>query len=178
VRRWGALDVFYTSTGAYPAASLRGVTWQAGPLRFIESPAALHCVFALCTVITLAFTLGLGTKAVKWLMFPTLVTLDARLPELFTGGDGVLHIATLYAPLLPLGAAWSLEDWWKSRTGTPRDSYPTAIRSLAYPLILLQLAVIYFFNMRAKAGDAWHNGDAVAMALGSSTLATKLGAWV
>lgn len=153
------------------------MTWQAGALRFVESPLPLRAVFAVITLLTLAFTLGFGTKFVKWLMFPALVTIDARLPELFTGGDGVLHIATLYAPLLPLGESWSIDSWARGRK-FPSFRPPTAIVTFAYPLILLQLAVIYFFNMRAKAGAAWHNGEAVAMALGSSTLATQLGAWV
>lgn len=179
IRRWGALDVFYTETGAYPIAALgRGVTWQAGPLFWVTNPAALNVVFAACLTIAVAFTLGLGTRYIKWLLLPVLFTLDARTPPLFTGGEAVLHGQALYATLLPVGAVFSVDAWLGSRrAGAPGDA-PTAIRSFVYPLMLLQLAVIYFFNARAKSGDSWRRGQAVAEALGAATLVTDLGAWV
>lgn len=182
IRRWSVLDLFYTETGAYPLAAIaRGVTWQAGPLAWVTSPVLLHVIFALCLLVTLAFTTGLGTRYVKWLLLPVLFTLDARTLPLFTGGEAVLHGQALYATLLPMGTVFSVDAWLDSRrAGAPRhaDSQPSAICSLVYPLLLLQVAVIYFFNMRAKMGDSWHNGTAVAEALGAATLVTNFGTWV
>jgi len=182
VRRWSALDIFYTESGAYPVAALgRGVSWQAGPLYWVTSPVTLHLVFASCLLVVLAFTAGLGTRYVKWLLLPVLFTIDSRVPPLFTGGEAVLHGQALYVTLFPVGAVFSADAWLSSRRrGVQLNSAsePTAIRSLVYPLLLLQLAVIYFFNMRAKSGASWHNGQAVAEALGAATLVTNLGAWV
>jgi hypothetical protein len=176
------LDIFYTETGAYPVAALgRGVSWQAGPLYWVTSSVTLKLVFASCLLITLAFTAGLGTRYVKWLLLPVLFTLDGRVPPLFTGGEAVLHGQALYATLLPIGAVFSGDSWLTARhrrRPAADASEPSAIRSLVYPLMLLQLAVIYFFNMRAKMGASWHNGQAVAEALGAATLVTNLGAWV
>ncbi|MES1185110.1 MAG: hypothetical protein ABUL60_14955 [Myxococcales bacterium] len=182
VRRWSVLDLFYTESGVYPIAAIPSVSaWQDGPLYWVKSPVLLHAVFALCLLVTVAFTAGLGTRYVKWLLLPVLVTLDARVLPLFTGGEAVLHGQALYATLLPVGTAFSVDAWLGSRRpgGVAQDdSQPNATCSLVYPLLLLQLAVIYFFNERAKMGDSWHNGTAVVEVLGAATLVTKLGAWV
>jgi hypothetical protein len=181
LRRWGTLRVFYSETGAYPIAALgKGMGWQAGPLYWVRSPTALHAVFALCLLVTLAFTVGFGARFVKWLLLPVLFTLHARTPPLFTGGEAVLHSQALYAALLPVGAAFSVDTWLSARArgAKAEAARPTAITSLVYPLILLQLSVIYYFNMRAKTGPSWHEGVAVARTLGAATLATDFGSWV
>lgn len=182
LRRWSTVDVFYVESGVYPRAALpQWMTWQAGPLCWISNPGALHAVFAFCFLVCLAFAVGVGTRYVKWLLLPVLFVIDGRALVLFTGGDVVLHGQALYATLLPLGEVWSADAWLARRqkvAPAAGAATPTAISSLAYPLLLLQLAVIYFFNQLAKMGDSWRNGTAVVEALGAATLATDLGAWV
>jgi hypothetical protein len=181
LRRWGMLGLFYTETGAYPLAALPNQpAWTFGPLRWLTTAPELHAAFALCLLITLAFTAGLGTRVVKWLLLPVLFSIDARTPALLSGGAQVLHLQALYAVLFPLGRALSLDSWLKKRaTETPNaPPEPTAIQTLAYPLVLLQLAVIYLFNVLAKSGETWHDGTAVARALGAATLVTDFGAWL
>jgi hypothetical protein len=182
VRRWSLLPVFYSEAGAYPVAALkRGYTWQAGPLQYIASDAALHAVFALCLLITLAFTAGLFTPVVKWLLLPALVTVHARVWPLFAGGEAVLHAQALYAVLLPIGGKLSLDNWLQQRR-IDRRAEPalgsTTIRSPAYPLLLLQLAVIYWFNSRSKMGPSWLAGRAMAESLGAVSMVSNFGAWV
>lgn len=177
VRRWAALDVFYSESGAYPRAALtRGVSWQAGPLYAVTSDTVLHIAFALCLAVALAFTFGAGTRYAKWLLLPALVTIDARVPPVFTGGEAVLHGQALYAMFLPVGARLSVDAWRAARRQEAETA--TATRTLVYPLLLLQLAVIYFFNTIAKMGPSWADGTAVARALGAATLVTPLGVWV
>lgn len=181
LRRWGALDVFYAEAGAYPVASLTNdERWQAGPLVWVASPAALHVAFAFSLIVALAFTVGAGTRYVKWLLFPVLVSVHARNPVLFTGGEAVLHSQALYVALLPVHARYSVDGWLLCREQGAKlnGSAPSAVSSPVYPLILLQLAVIYWFNERAKMGATWLDGTAVARALGAATLATDFGAWI
>jgi hypothetical protein len=178
-RRWALLDVFYTESGAYPRAVLGQVTWQAGPLYWVSSPILLHVIFAACFLVSAAFAVGFGTRYVKWLLLLALVTVDCRHPVMLTGGECVLHGEALFAVLLPLERAWSVDVWLRARRReVDPGAEPTAVRTLAYPLLLAQLAVIYFFCMLAKFGASWHDGSAVAEALGSATLATDLGGWV
>jgi hypothetical protein len=180
LRRWGMLGVFYTDVGAYPvAAATEQAAWTLGPLRWLSSEPVLHAAFALCLFITLAFTLGFRIRIVKWLLLPVLFSINARTPELFTGGEAVLHLQAVYAALLPIGRVLALDSWLQKRSQRGQDAAlaPTAIQTLAYPLVLLQLAVIYLFNAFAKSGQTWQDGTAVAHALGSATLVTELGAW-
>src|SRR5689334_18965573 len=138
-RRWGMLRVFYTETGPYPIAALRErvSAWEIGPLRWVTSERALHVVFALFLLVALAFTAGLWLRVVKWLLLPVLVTLDARTPSMFTGGELVLHLASLYCLFFPLGSVWSVDAWLAERRGAREgETRPTAIQSPAYPLIL------------------------------------------
>lgn len=176
------LGVFYSEAGAYPIAALeRRYTWQAGPLQYVTSDVALHAVFAVCLLIALAFTAGLFSRVVKWLLLPALVTVHARAWPLFAGGQAVLHSQALYAMLLPVGATLSVDTWLRQRRleqpAAPAPE-PTAIRTPAYPLLLLQLAVIYWFNARSKIGLSWQEGRAVAEALGAVTMVSTFGAWI
>jgi hypothetical protein len=177
VRRWSTLDVFYTESGAYPVAGLPpSWTWEAGPFRWVTSPVILHLVFAACLLVALAFTLGLGTRFVKWLLLPALFALDSRTPRLYTGGEVVLHGQALYAVLLPIGHVLSLDSWRRSRHPSTRlDTNPTAVSSSFYLVLLLQLSAIYFFNQRAKMGVSWQDGSAFAKALAGPSLVTNLG---
>lgn len=182
VRRWSWLGVFYSETGAYPIAALKhGYTWQAGPLQYVTSDAALHAVFAVCLLISLAFTAGFFTRVVKWLLLPALVTVHARVWPVFAGGEAVLHAQALYALMLPVGAKFSVDSWLRQRRTDERaEPAPeaTAIRSLAYPLLLLQLAVVYWFNSRSKVGLSWQEGRAVTEALGAVAMVSSFGAWI
>ena len=180
MQRWSSLDIFYSAAGVYPVAALkRGYTWQAGPLQYVTSDVALHAVFALCVLIALAFTAGLFTPVVKWLLLPALVTVHARAWPLFAGGQAVLHSQALYAVLLPVGANLSVDTWLRQLRQPTTSALPaTAIRSPAYPLLLLQLAVIYWFNSRSKLGLSWHEGRAVSEALGAVTTVSTFGAWI
>ncbi|HEX2875121.1 MAG TPA: HTTM domain-containing protein, partial [Polyangiaceae bacterium] len=138
---------------------------------------ALHLAFATCLLVTLAFTVGFGTRWVKWLLLPALFTVDSRLPRCYTGGEIVLHWQALYAALLPVGQVLSLDAWQTSgHHATGPNTKPTAISSLFYPLLLLQLAVIYFFNWLTKSGASWHDGSAIAKALAGPGIATNFGA--
>lgn len=181
LRRWGMLEVFYAGDGAYPVAALADrAAWTAGPLRWVSSVPALHAAFALCLLVTVLFTMGLWTRGVKWLLLPVLFSIDARTPALFTGGELSLHLQALYACFFPLGRVLSADSWLEKRAGrqTSASEDPTAICNFGYPLILLQLAVVYLFNTLAKDGASWQDGTAVARALGASTLVSDFGAWV
>lgn len=174
------LDVLYTESGAYPVEALGpSWGWEAGPLRWVTSKAVLHLVFAACLLITLAFTAGVGTRWVKWFLLPALFTLDSRLPRCYTGGEIVLHWQALYAALLPIGQVLSVDAWRASRrhATTPKGE-PTASSSPFYLLLLLQLAIIYFFNERTKSGATWHDGSAIAKALAGPGIVTSFGAMV
>jgi hypothetical protein len=180
LRRWGGLDAFYAESGAYPVAALRSLTWEAGPLRWVTSAVALHLVFASCLLVAVAFTLGFGTRFVKWLLLPALFALNSRTPPLFTGGEVVLHGQALYALFLPIAQVLSVDSWRSSRlrAALPPNAAPTAISSPLYFVLLLQLSVIYFFNQRAKTGLTWQDGSAVAKALAAPSVVSELGVWV
>src|SRR5690554_5431000 len=82
LRRWSSVELFYTDAGVYPLDALAEFTWELGPLRWVSGAAAAHGVFAFCFCVALAFTAGFGTRVVKWLLLPALVTIHARTPQL------------------------------------------------------------------------------------------------
>ncbi len=181
LRRWALLPVMYSATGAYPLEALGDeFTWQAGPLHWITSDFGLHVTFALCLLITLAFTLGVATRFVKWLLLPVLFTLHARQTWLYTGGEAVLHLQALYAPFLPLEAGFSIDAWRRARTGRTPQGPPAngSVQTLFYPLLLAQLATIYLLNWRSKMGSTWQDGTALVRSLSATTLVSDIGAWV
>jgi hypothetical protein len=113
--------------------------------------------------VLLAYTLGLGTPVVRWLVPLMLVVVMHRSPWAWNGGDRLIRIWALTLALTPCGAAWSVDAWWRARSGRPAIG---EVPVLGYRLVQLQLLVMYLWTGLDKLGDpAWLNGSAIYYAV-------------
>lgn len=166
LRRWVVWELFYTERGVYPSTAHA----HGGAARFeslmngLESPLAIHAIFAIALLISFVFAAGAFMRVARWLLFPALFTIHLRVPSLLTGAEGVLHHQAILAALLP----WSS----LARAGVEERG---GLRTWIYPLILIQLSLIYLVTALTKNGESWMNGTAAFRALASPTHRTALG---
>jgi hypothetical protein len=150
-------------------------------------PSEAAAMFVFSGIVFFVFTLGYRTRFFHILSFACMVSLHDR--EIFTenGGDCALNILCAWTLFLPLGARFSIDamreslaarreksaDELNDRTGAlPKPRYTA---SVAFFAILLQLAVIYYFNAVNKHGWTWHQGVAVRHVLYQERMVTWFG---
>ncbi len=192
-RRWAEIDFWYVNSGLLPNHTLlwRPPAQHMFSLFFgVSSLQEARFGFALCGVVYLLFLLGYRTRWFQLLALIARVSLNSRLAVLENGGDMVLNLLCLLTLPLPLGTRFSLDAVALARSeqraagaSDPLPHFvPEAARrpvvSLAVLGLLLQFAVIYYFNAASKSGAAWRDGSAVHYALHQDKLVTGAGVWM
>lgn len=148
-------------------------------------------LFMLVHLLVCALLLvGYRTKLMQILALVLTTSLNSRNILLENGGSVVLNILLVWTVFLPLGRRFSVDALRASlrarkettpvalnqRSDPPRDLTPVV--SLAITALLLQWAIIYFFNALQKNGAPWRDGTAVHYFLQQDRLVTWFGAWL
>jgi hypothetical protein len=119
-------------------------------------------LFAIHLLVCLLFIVGWKTRVMHVLMAMLLVSADSRNVMIENGGWVVLILLTVWSAFLPLGRRFSVDALLASlkarrensiaalaeRDDPPRDTRPVV--SLAVAALILQWAVIYYFNVVAS----------------------------
>ena len=120
------------------------------------------------------------------LTFLSMTSLDNRLVMVENGGYVVVNLVTLYACFLPIERRFSVDALRRSlrerreahrRRSERSPPPPEATRdyvSLAVFLVVLNLAVVYFFNVINKSGELWRKGETVHYVLWINRMATGI----
>lgn len=187
------LDTWYTNAGLFPNHTLLWAPPTPRMFSFffmLSSRTEAQLGMALCGAVFLAFTLGWHTKLFHGLSFVCLVSLDSRIIPLENGGDVVLNLLCVWTLFLPLGRRFSLDALRTSLAARREHSAPELaeraamhradepVTSLAVLAIILQLFVIYLFNVLHKTGPTWSNATAVHLTLHQDRIVTVLGVWL
>ena len=190
LRRVPDLEVWYTNVGLLPNHTL---LWRPGAkYQFSFFFGASHLgevavLFALCGLIFFCFLIGWKTRLFHWLSVLCIVSLHDRVIFLENGGDVVMNILCIWTLFLPMGARFSVDSLVAScrqrreatlaevedRASLPLETRPAV--SLAVFGLLLQISVIYYFNVVHKGGLNWRDGTAVHYALHQDRLVSWLG---
>lgn len=194
LRRVPDLAVWYTNQGLLPNHTQlwRPAAEHVFSLFFLASNRGEATFgFLLCGLVYLGLLVGWRTKLFQVLSLVAVVSLHSRAVMLENGGDVVMNLLVAWSMFLPLGRRFSLdaliasmrrtrevaaEDLGSHREADGDRNAP--VTSLAVLAILLQLAVIYFFNTVHKTGPAWRDGSVVHWVLHQDRIVTTLGAWV
>ena len=192
VRRFPHVRDFYTNAGVLPNHT---VLWrpQVNRLFSVFFPASLShevwILFALCALCYLCLLVGWRTRLFQVLSFLAATSLHNR--DVFTENWGSVAMGALMAwtVFLPLGRRFSIDALLASlrarRDETPADLTPERLPppderpfvSLACLGVLLQLAVIYWFNFIHKSGVTWQDGTAIHYVLWQERIVTHIGLW-
>jgi predicted DCC family thiol-disulfide oxidoreductase YuxK len=192
-RRLPDLRFFYTNEGMLPnhGAIFRPMSQYLFSYFHAASTAQeAWALFLVTGVVFFVYMIGYRTRLFQILALIGITSLHSRNILLENGGDVVCNLLAFWTVFLPLGRRFSvdalLESLRASREQNANDlnDHTTTAPdrrlfvSLAYAAIILNLAVIYYFNTIHKSGQPWREGTTVHFVLWSDRLVQPLGVFV
>lgn len=189
LRHWGEARWFYSNEGVLsnhyhlfrPSSGYNFSVFHA-----FSSLGEVHVIFGLFVLCHFFFMIGWRTKLFSILSFIAVTSLDNRLVMVENGGYVVVNLVVAYAMFLPTGKRFSVDSWlrsWRERKERSAADLNDRYRpdwaykpytSLAVLLVVLNLAVVYFFNVVNKSGQIWRSGQSVHYVLYLNRMVTGL----
>src|SRR5207249_2480615 len=105
------LTAHYSDRGVLPRAALIGDigSWKPS-LHFISGSATFQAMlFVLAGLVALAMLVGYRTRIATFISWVFVLSVEARNPGVFQGGDHLLYLLLFWGMLLPLGARFSVD---------------------------------------------------------------------
>lgn len=192
-RRLPDVTLFYTNDGMLPnhGAIFRPMSANLFSLyHAFSTRGEVLAAFGLTAIVYVLYAVGWKTKLFQILVAILVPSLHSRNIMLENGGDVVANILTLWTCFLPLGRRFSIDALLSSmRERREHDaaelndrSSPVPPRapivSLAYAAAIVNLVVIYYFNVVHKDGLAWKQGIAVHYVFWADRLVQPSGVWL
>lgn len=189
IRHWNEARWFYSNEGVLtnhyhlfrPSSGYNFSLYHA-----FGSLPEVHVAFALSTLAYFLYFIGWHARLFSVVSFILVTSMDNRLVMVENGGYVVVNLITCYAMFLPTDRRFSVDAWLRSlreRKETTladiNERYRPARESLPYVsgivlLVMLNLAVLYFFNVVNKSGRIWRSGDTVHYVLHLDRMVTGL----
>jgi vitamin K-dependent gamma-carboxylase-like protein len=185
-RSWVEL---YSTDGVYPnTLNLWHTQGMFSVADAFSSPGEVRVLWALMLVNFTCLMIGYRTRLAQVLALFFVTGINIRLPAIENGGYVVQNLLLLWTCLLPLGDRFSIDalraSMKRRREATEDDladrgelltaEQQTPHVTLLGPVLLIQLAAVYFFNVIHKTGAAWKNGTAVHYVIYVDRMATPL----
>jgi predicted DCC family thiol-disulfide oxidoreductase YuxK len=193
LRRWVEAREYYTNDGFLPNhfSLFRPMGDDLfSLLHAFSTLGEVSVVFALMLVVFVSLTLGYRTGLMQVLAFISITSLDARNIFIENGGDVLVNLMAFLSMFLPLGKRFSVDAVLASLRAR-KESSPAELNDRSYQrtesndfhslivlAMLLQLAVIYFFNAVHKSGRGWADGSAIYWFLEQDRIVTALGVFL
>jgi hypothetical protein len=190
IRHWLYAPTFYSNDGVLtnhwhlyrPSSGYNFSVFHA----FSTLP-EVHVAFALALFCHLCLMVGWHSRLFAVLTFMLVTSLDNRLVMVENGGYVVVNLVTLYACFLPIERRFSVDALRRSfrerKEKTAADLNARYLPawatddfvSIAVFLVVLNLAVVYFFNVINKGGWTWRKGETVHYVLYLNRMVTGVG---
>jgi predicted DCC family thiol-disulfide oxidoreductase YuxK len=191
LRRVPWIRDFYSNAGLIPNHT---VLWRPPMPRifsffFIASlPEEAALWLGICFVCFFFFLIGYRTRLFHVLSFVMATSLHNRILFAENWGTVAMGALLLWTMFLPMGRRFSVDAVLTSLRARP-DETPEELaagppppddrpaNSLAALALLLQLAIIYWFNFVHKTGPTWRDGSAIYYVLHQERIVTVFGLW-
>ncbi len=158
--------------------------WNFSLFHAFSSMHEVDLAFALAIVCHLCLLVGWHSRLFAVVSFVIVTSLDNRLVMVENGGYVVVNLIAFYAMFLPLERRFSVDAWLRSyRERKERTFADLAVHqhpawetasyvSVAGLLVVLNLGIVYFFNVVNKSGHVWRAGDTVHYVLWLNRMVT------
>lgn len=179
LRRIPHLSTWYTNDGPLPNHVLLwrpAADYQFSLFFLVSHRGEAAFLFVLCGLAFALFAAGYHTRLMHFLSLVAICSLHNRIAMFEDGSEVTTRLLTFWTLFLPLGARFSVDAVRAAARGggvETREVRPAI--SLAVPAILLQLALLYTFNVLHKSGETWREGTAVHYVLHQDRIVTWLG---
>jgi predicted DCC family thiol-disulfide oxidoreductase YuxK len=189
LRRIPWIREFYTNAGILPNHT---VLWRP-PVERLFSVFFMSSLyeestlwFVICFVCFFCYLIGWRTRLFQLLSFALMTSLHNRMLFAENWGGVAMGALMVWTLFLPMGRRFSVDAVLASmrarRDETPEDlaaGVPppdnTPAHSFAVLCLLLQIAIIYWFNFVHKSGQTWRDGTAVYYVLHQERIITWVG---
>jgi hypothetical protein len=189
IRHWAVARTFYSNDGVL--TNHYHLFRPSSPYNFsvhhsFSSMAEVHVLFAFSVLCHLLLMVGWHSRLFAVVTFILVTSLDNRLVMVENGGYVVVNLVAMYAMFLPIERRFSVDAWLRSlrerkektlaevnerrRPAWMTEDYV----SLAVFLVVLNLAVVYFFNVVNKSGWVWRKGETVHYVLYLNRMVTGI----
>ena len=189
IRHWSVARVFYSNDGVL--TNHYHLFRPSSPFNFsfyhaFSSIEEVHVAFAFSVFCHLCLMVGWHARLFSVISFILVTSLDNRLVMVENGGYVVVNLVTMYAMFLPIDRRFSVDAWrrsWRERREKTLAEVGQRYRpkwatddyvSLAVLLVVLNLAVVYFFNVVNKSGWIWRKGETVHYVLYLNRMVTGI----
>ncbi len=155
-----------------------------------STPGEVKVLFFLHLTVNFCFFIGWRTKLMQGLAALLLISVSSRTILMENGGWIVLILISVWSMFLPLGRRFSVDALLRSLRARRETSVASLndaalpardvapVVSLAATALLVQWAVIYFFNAVHKTGLPWRDGTAVYYFLQQDRMVSAFGGWL
>lgn len=193
LRHWSEIGFLYSNDGVltnhyhlFKPTSGNGLSI----FHAFSSTAEVHVLFAAGMLAHFFYTIGWRTRLFAILSLVWVVSRDTRIPFVENGGYVVQNLLCFWGCFLPLGKRFSVDAWRASLSArtetsleelTARDDPSgerTPVVSMIGLIVIVNLAVVYLFNVVNKVGHLWRRGEAVHYVLHIDRMVTGLGVFV
>lgn len=190
IRHWKEAEVFYANSGVLtnhfllfkPFSGHNFTLWNA-----FSTAGEVHLVFALATLCYFLYMIGYRTRLFAILSLVMVTSQDNRLVLVENGGYVVVNLLTAWSVLMPTGKRFSVDALLRSyrehkekswaalnERFRPADKFEEHV-SAVYLVAIVDIAIIYFFNVVNKSGHIWRTGLTVHYVLHLDRMVTGLG---
>lgn len=111
-------------------------------------------IYGLYVASVVAVILGFWTRLSALVALLLTASFQARMSWVLNGGDAVMRDALFYLFLMPSGAVWSLDAWFRQRRKGSSPG-PVLIEPWSVRLAQIQLCCIYLFTGLIKLGGTY-----------------------
>jgi hypothetical protein len=174
LRRIPHLRTWYTNDGPLPNHVLmwRPAAEHQFSLFFLASNhGEAVFLFVLCGLTFALLALGYRTRLMHFLSLVAICSLHNRVAMFEDGSEVTTRLLTFWTLFLPMGVRFSVDAL---RAPAETAERRPAI-SLAVLAILLQVALLYTFNVLHKDGHTWREGSTVHYVLHQDRIVTWIG---
>jgi vitamin K-dependent gamma-carboxylase-like protein len=191
-RSWAEL---YSSEGVLPTHLGLSRPQSSGSFTIFlgfSSPGELRVLWAGMLVTFVCLLIGYKTRLMQLFALVLVTGMNGRILLTENGGYTVQNLLVLWTCFLPLGDRFSVDALLASmkrrreataaelndRSDVLLPEQQAPLVTALGPILLLQLAAIYFFNVVHKTGREWKDGTAVHYVLHVDRMATPIVALV
>jgi len=190
LRHWYEARVYYSNAGVLtnhyhlfrPSSG-----FNFSVLHAFSTIGEVHVAFGLMFLCHVFFWIGWHTRLFSVLSWIIVTSIDNRLVLVENGGYVVVNLLVGWAMFMPTGHRFSVDALWRSfrerheRNAADLNLTQTSFSWKTKPYVsvislvaLLNIAVIYYFNVVNKSGVIWRNGDTVHYVLHLDRMVTGL----
>ncbi len=180
--RYGAAASFYSGEGFLNAALAKHVSPDAFSLNYLSDSVAFQKLIFLSLAFSAGLlTVGCFTRVATFCCWVLIASIHVRNPMYLIGGDTLLRMLVFWSLFIPMGRAWSVDQWRKRNTlkGSGEDNERVGfVCSIGTACLMLQVCVMYVTAGFSKWNEPWLNGVAMDYIFRQDCYARPLSGWL